>query len=288
VTTPIPDDRFTRFPRYLAERARTLRVGEIPVLLAHPDWNSPAPTVIWLHGRTSSKEIDPGRYLRWIRAGIAACAIDLPGHGERADEPSQTPRGTLDVLARTIVEIDQILAWVRSTWDSGEHAGLFDPSRLGIGGMSLGGMATLRRLCEPHPFRCAAVEGTTGWLGAQYFPERVGLAPRPEPSTHDPEAVARLDPWGHLVGFEPIPLLALHSRTDRMVPIAGMERFIERLRERYVELGAGTTSIEWRTWEQTGAPEEHLGFGRYASDAKTLETAFFSRWLGARAPTATP
>jgi len=34
-----------------------------------------------MHGRTANKELDPGRYLRLIRAGIAVCAIDLPGHG---------------------------------------------------------------------------------------------------------------------------------------------------------------------------------------------------------------
>ena len=29
----------------------------------------PRPTIIWIHGRTVSKELDPGRYLRWLRAG---------------------------------------------------------------------------------------------------------------------------------------------------------------------------------------------------------------------------
>jgi len=30
------DPRFSQFPRDLASRARTLRFGEVPVLLAHP------------------------------------------------------------------------------------------------------------------------------------------------------------------------------------------------------------------------------------------------------------
>jgi hypothetical protein len=33
------------------------------------------------------------------------------------------------------------------------------------------------------------------------------------------------------------------------------------------------------TWPSTGAPHEHLGFGRVANDAKNLQTAFFKRHL---------
>lgn len=275
--------RFTQFPRYLEERARTVRIGEIPVLLAHPNWKTPAPTVVWFHGRTASKELDPGRYLRWIRAGVAACAVDLPGHGERADAAAQTPKGTLRVLAKAIAEVDEVVTWLRQPTAVGgatEYAGLFDTSRLGLGGMSLGGMVALRRLCEPHPFRAAAVEGTTGWLEGLYFPETVGLPAREHPSQNDPLEVRTLDPFHHLAGFEPLAMLVMHSRADRMVPFAGMERFVEALRAHYVRQGASADLVRVQAWESTGAPEEHLGFGRYASDAKALQTAFWAETLG--------
>lgn len=276
-------DRFTQFPRYLAERARTVRIGEIPVLLAHPDWKSAAPTVVWFHGRTASKELDPGRYLRWIRAGVAACAVDLPGHGERADAEAQTPIGTLRVLARAIAEVDEVVTWLRLAregGESGEFAGLFDTSRLGIGGMSLGGMVALRRLCEPHPFRAAAVEGTTGWLEGLYFPETVGLPARARASEHDPSEVRALDPMHHLAGFEPLAMLVMHSKADRMVAYTGMERFVAALRAQYERRGASAELVRVQAWESTGAPEEHLGFGRYASDAKAMQTAFWVETLG--------
>ncbi len=273
-------DRFAQFPRYLAERARTVRIGEIPVLLAHPDWRSAAPTVVWFHGRTASKELDPGRYLRWIRAGVAACAVDLPGHGERADAEAQTSKGTLRVLARAIPEVDEVVMWLRLSRESGEFAGLFDTSRMGIGGMSLGGMVALRRLCDPHPFRAAAVEGTTGWLEALYFPETVGLPARAKRSEHDPREVRGLDPMHHLAGFEPLAMLVMHSRADRMVGFAGMERFVGALCEQYQRRGASAELVRVQAWESTGAPEEHLGFGRYASDAKAMQTAFWVEALG--------
>jgi fermentation-respiration switch protein FrsA (DUF1100 family) len=213
--------------------------------------------------------------MRWLRAGLACCAIDLPGHGARFDPASHTPSKTMDVLAQAVQEVDSVVTWLRD----GPHAPRFDVTRLAIGGMSLGGMVTLRRLCESHPFRCAAVEGTTGWLEGLYFPETVDLQPRPQPSSHEPIRVRTLDPWHHLEGFEPLPLLALHSRADRMVPIEGMDRFIDKLGAKYVARGVPRSLIEWTTWDETGAPDEHIGFGRYSAQAKDMQTEFLARHL---------
>src|SRR5258705_8599575 len=127
-------ERFARFPADLARRARSVRLGpsNIPTLLAHPDWATPAPTVLWLHGRSVNKELDPGRYLRWVRTGIAACAIDLPGHGERAVPEMQQPARSLDVLDQVIPEIDQVIEALADP----SHGGVFHLDRLGIRGMS--------------------------------------------------------------------------------------------------------------------------------------------------------
>ncbi|MCX5690198.1 MAG: alpha/beta fold hydrolase [Planctomycetota bacterium] len=258
-----------------------------PSLLAHPDWERPAPVVFWMHGRTVNKELDPGRYLRWLRAGIATCAVDLPGHGERADPVMQTPRRTLDVLAQMRAEIDGIVAALNTA----EYKGVFDTTRMAIGGMSAGGMIALRRLCDPHPFRCAAVECTTGWLGGLYFPQ-----PESSPESaagspgainprwlveHDPQVVRQLDAMEHLTTFRPIPLLALHSRGDQVVPFAIMEQFIARLREHYSKQHARPELVQLHAFDQTGAPQEHAGFGRFSNDAKNIQTSFLSRELGA-------
>lgn len=265
-------DRFSQFPKHLAERARSTQLAGVPVVLAHPDWSTPAPTVLWMHGRTAHKELDPGRYLRWIRAGIAACSIDLPGHGERLDgtghESSQTPR----VLAQMVGEIDGIVAALASS----EWKGVFDTSRLGIGGMSAGGMAALRRLCDPHPFSCAAVEGTTGWLEGMYaLRTQDGGSPH-----HDPEAVRAVDASAHLQTFRPIPLLMLHSEADQLVPFASVSGFAERLRETYRKQGASEDLIQLTTWPTTGAPFEHNGFGNVSNDAKNTQVAFLAKHLG--------
>ncbi|MEN1704637.1 MAG: alpha/beta fold hydrolase [Planctomycetota bacterium] len=264
-----------KLPKWLEDKSRSVRLGpDVPALLCHPDWDSKAPVVLWMHGRTAYKELDPGRYSRWLRAGIAACSIDLPGHGERFDESFQGPRRSLETIDRARREVDQVL---RSLFDEfGDH---FDADRVAIGGMSLGGMVSLRRLCDDHFFRCAAVEGTTGRLAELYHPPMTnGSSDRAEPwpVDHDPAEIAVQDPSQNLDKFEPLPMLFLHSEADQMVPWTTQERFIGDLRGHF---GDRADLIEVQTWPETGAPEEHIGFGKHANEAKTRQTEFFARHL---------
>lgn len=190
------------------------------------------------------------------------------------DAAMQTPERSLDLIEAGVAEVDGI---VRALAES-EWAGVFDFNRLGIGGMSAGGMITLRRLCDPHPptgFRCAAVEATTGNLGALYHP----TTGRRWMVDHPVDRIAALDPMQHLESWSPIPLLALHSEADAIIPVEGQRQFVEVLRERYRKAGADPGLVEWMTWPTTGAPEEHIGFGRVSNDAKNAQTAFFKRWL---------
>lgn len=258
--------RFAEHPQALREKTRRLRLSahDVPALLAHPNWRTPAPVVVWMHGRTVSKEIDPGRYLRWIRAGLGVCALDLPGHGERFDRALQGPEATLHVVKRMLDELDDV---VQSLGDPA-FDGVFNLARVGVGGMSAGGMVTLRRLCEPHTFTAASVESTVPDFSVMPYLERY---PR--------KLVEELDPMRHIDGFAPLPLLALHSEADQWAPFAGVERFVEALRARYAAQGADPGLVELRTWPSTGAPYEHAGFGRFANEAKNAQTAFWRRWL---------
>ncbi len=285
-------ERFASLPQSLRERTRFVRLGaaQVPALLAHPDWQRPAPTMIWMHGRTVSKELDAGRYQRWLRAGIAACAVDLPGHGERRLDGWDSPTQTLRVLSQMVGEIDGIVELLRSP----EWKGGFDVHRLGIGGMSAGGMATLRRLCDPHPFVCAAIEGTTGWLEGLYpkplDEESDGSSSVPSvdvqgsslgdgPVAHDANSVRAMDAMCRLESWRAIPMLALHAEMDQIVPIRVQTRFIESLRAHYERAGQSASLIEFVTFDRTGAPSEHAGFGKFGAEAKDRQTEFLRRWL---------
>ncbi len=278
-TIPAMSKRLSALPASLLQQSRFERLCAsnsdegIPALLAHPDWSHPAPVVIWMHGRTVSKEIDPGRYLRWIRAGVAACAIDLPGHGERFDQAMQSPDATLFVVDQALGEVDRVIEDLAHP----RFEGAFDLDRLAIGGMSAGGMTALRRLADDHPFRAAAVESTAGDFSLMPYMDR-----------YPADLIARLDPSRHIEGWRPIPLLALHSEADEWVPVAAIRTFIERLRAHYTRIGADPDLARLVTWPRTGAPNEHAGFGNVSNDAKNLQTEFLAAALGAAAPARQP
>lgn len=266
-------ERFAQFPESLAKQTRRVTLGGVPALVAHPDWASPAPVMIWMHGRTANKELDPGRYLRWIRAGIAAVALDLPGHGERYDAALQHPRSTMDVIGQMSGEIDGVVDGLAAP-GLGEFV---DFSRMGVGGMSAGGMTTLHRLCAGHDFVCGAIEGATGDFEAMYFPAD---ASRPPWGVEQDRAkVVAIDPSKHLGWVAPVPLLALHCEVDEVVPVETLRGFLARLRERYIAAGADPGLIELKTWPATGAPSEHGGFGRFGNEAKNAQVEFLVRRL---------
>ncbi len=64
-----------------------------------------------------------------------------------------------------------------------------------------------------------------------------------------------------------------------MVPWRVQERFVSRLREHFAHAGASPDLVEVHTWPETGAPAEHVGFGRFSNDAKNLQTDFLARHL---------
>jgi dienelactone hydrolase len=263
--------RIAHFSRSLRERTRIGRVGPAPALVVLPEGDGPFPLLLWLHGRTVSKEIDSARYLRLLRAGIATCAIDLPGHGEREDPALHAPGALPDLLGQAHAEIDGVIDALGAV----PEADRLDPARFAMGGMSAGGMVTLRRLCDPHRFRCAVVESTAGDFVAAAggrARDRMVVA-----------AMQGLDPAQHLDGWRPLPLLALHSAKDEVAPLAGIERFLERLEAHHTARGADPALVERLVFPETGAPAEHAGFGRRAGDARKRLLVFLGARLAAPA-----
>lgn len=265
---PTVDDRFKQLPKSLQAKSKHTRLGnDVPALIVHPDFETPCPWILWIHGRTVYKELDPGRYNRWVRAGIGAVAIDLPGHGERYREGAHHPDQTVHNLTQCISEIDGILKSVKDL-------GIYDMSNAAMGGMSAGGMVTARRCCDPHPFLGISLECTTGDLLGLYFPENPteGGIWRVH---HDRNEVEAIDTPTHLSGFRPIPVLAMHNRGDELVPFSVQSGFIDTLCDHYQELGADPELVQLIEYEDTGAIQEHAGFGKFATQAKDTQLEFF-------------
>ena len=250
-------------PASVREKSRVESFAGVPALVVHPSFardgaflGERAPVLFWMHGRTANKELDPGRFLRLVRAGIATVSLDLPGHGAREDIALQQPERTLEFVDKMAGEIDSVVEAALAT-------GWFDDARMAIGGMSAGGMAALVRLCRAHSFRAACVECTTGSFAWQR-----------NRAMFEPQRAARLDPIQHLEAWRAIPLLVLHNTLDEGVAVEGQREFVETRRAR----GLGR-AVELHEYAETGAPHEHSGFGRFAADAKDRQTAFLVREL---------
>jgi len=252
-----------RLPRDLQQRLQLARVGPtgVPALLVSAESDEPnPPMVVWLHGRTASKELDPGRYLRLMRSGLSVCALDLPGHGERFDETLQHHDHVLDVILRMEDELDAAVDEAASILEA-------DPARLGIGGMSAGGMVTALRLTRPHPYSCCVLEATTGsWEDQRRRPMFINRSS---------EELQAIDPLHHLDQWRPIPLLAVHCIADQWVDWIGQCRFLDALDA----LGDSPDPVQRLLFETTGAPHEHVGFGPHSAEVKERERDFFARYL---------
>jgi dienelactone hydrolase len=121
------------------------------VLWTPADADKPLPTVLIGHGRTIDKR-HPYLVefaLSFVRRGLAAVAIDAPGHGDRrADTDADWPRPDAAQAARE---------W-RACVDMLVEAGHVDGTTLGYWGVSMGTSLGITFLAE-HPAVRAAVLG---------------------------------------------------------------------------------------------------------------------------------
>lgn len=260
---PDPPPPTPRLPRDLQQRMQLARVGSssVPALLVDAETDDPSPPLmVWLHGRTASKELDPGRYLRLMRSGISVCALDLPGHGDRLVPALQEPERVLDVIMQMVDELDDAVE------DAAARLGA-DPGRLAIGGMSAGGMVVASRLTRPHPYRCCIFEATTG----SWTDQRA----RPMFTARSESELLAIDPIHNLDAWRPIPVLAVHCRADEWVPWIGQERFLDAVEQ----AGTDPRLVERLLFDRTGALHEHVGFGPHSADVKERELAFLAHHL---------
>ena len=112
------------------------------------------------------------------------------------------------------------------------------------------------------------MEASTGNWAAQ--------AHRPMFQPLTPEALQSEDPMARLATWTPIPVLAQHSRLDEWIRFEGQCAFLEALREH----NAGHP-VDLQAYDRTGAPKEHIGFGKYGGQAKDLCRDFLLRIFGA-------
>ena len=76
-----------------------------------------------------------------------------------------------------------------------------------------------------------------------------------------------------------LPWLAVHSERDEVVPYEPRAAFVDAVRDEYAGRGVDPGLARMHAWDETGAPSEHMGFGRMTNDTKNLENEFLGEWL---------
>lgn len=253
--------RFDTLPSRLREVSTEEELAGVPCLLVRQD-DTPRPFLFWMHGRTADKEIDPGRYLRCMRRGINVCAVDLPDHGQRFTDRQFRKENILGIIQQMSAEIQPVL-------DALSTQGGFDIDHAAIGGMSAGGLTAVYHLCSPHTFKAVVLEASGGaWRHLRNSDLLSHLTA---------EELEKVNPMNHLGSWTDIPLIAFHNKHDIRVPFETTSDFIDAIKE----ISPNPEHIELVAFERSGAPDEHIGFGRESAFVKEVQVEFLASHLSA-------
>ncbi|MDE1038024.1 MAG: prolyl oligopeptidase family serine peptidase [Phycisphaerales bacterium] len=251
--------RFDTLPSRLREVSIEKELAGVPCLLVRMD-EKPRPFLFWMHGRTADKELDPGRYLRCVRRGINVCAVDLPDHGQRCTDRQHHKENILGIIQQMSAEIQPVL-------DELEMQGGFDLNRAAIGGMSAGGLTSVYHLCSPHNFKAVILEASGGeWIHLR----NSDLLPH-----LTLEELEVVNPMNHLTSWKDVPVIAFHNKHDVRVPFETTSDFIGALKDK----SPNPEDIELVAFERSGAPNEHMGFGRESAFVKEVQVEFLAKHL---------
>ena len=212
------------------------RLGPAPALIARPAAAIlPLPAVLWFHGFTAGKSAHRPELAKLAEAGFLAVGIDAAGHGERrlADfaerfqgTREENEREFYALVAATVAELPGVL-------DLLCRDGLADEGRIGVAGVSMGGMISYGAVVADRRIRAAAaLLGSPEW-------------PHPESPHHHPSR------------FFPAALLSITGERDEAVPPAPARAFHATLadsyrrqpeRLRYVEIAGAPHIMETADW----------------------------------------
>ena len=268
------------FQRSIEVGRRNFRRVEIPYeggtiagyLTRAEDVDGPAPTVLYVNGLDSTKEM-----LAWsglpealARRGVSTLSIDQPGTGEALRLHGLHAVYDTERWASVVVD------WLQTQPE-------VDSRRLGMGGISLGGYYAPRAVANEPRFACGFVWGANHDWGEVQEARRRNEGERPVPhywkhvcwvwGADDTEAFMALCPKITLDGqMEKIrvPFLITHGEKDRQIPLKYAHRSYEQL--------TASPKRELKVFTAREGGVEHVGadnmsFGRdYIADwlAETL------------------
>ena len=173
-----------------------------------------APTVLLLHGFSSSKERMAHSMGRALQAlGVASLAMDLPFHGERDGDRDlaalKNPLALVGAWKAAIAESRAAVTWLSEQRET-------DAGRMGVVGYSLGGFLALMAAADDERLRVVAL------AAAGDLPDRTPYASLVRGLVNPLRAAKRLD--GR-------PLLLVNGRHDTTTRPEQAERLFEAAEE---------------------------------------------------------
>lgn len=239
--------------------ARTTLAGA-PVLTAHRGSRQEAlgrGVVLFFHGLNGSKEVHERELLLFAEHGLFAVGVDAMGHGERRypDFAARFDLGNprleeefLDVVQSTAREVPTVLDVLITLHGA-------DPTRLGIGGASLGGYITYAALVAERRLRAA-----------------VPLIASPEWNLLQPAS-----PHLHLERLFPVALFSQTAGQDEVVRSSDTRKFHERLEPFYAQ---APERLRYREFPESGHMMRPQDWETATQDA----AAWLVRFLSSASP----
>ena len=230
--------------------------------------DGPAPTVIYVNGLDSTKEM-----LAWsglpealAKRGVSTLSIDQPGTGEA-------------LRLHSLHAVHDTERWASVVVDWLETQPEVDPKRLGMGGISLGGYYAPRAVANETRFACGFVWGANHDWGEVQEARRRNEGERPVPhywkhvcwvwGADDAEAFMALCPKITLDGqMEKIrvPFLITHGEKDRQIPLKYAHQSYEQL--------TASPKRELKVFTEREGGVEHVG-----ADNMSFGRDYIADWL---------
>ncbi|WP_421595516.1 esterase [Rahnella sp. PD4] len=211
-------------------------IDGIQVIHAVPagQYQQQLPTIFFYHGFLSSKEIYSYFGYTLAKTGFRVILPDALMHGARAGHSEERCLANFwHILQNNIDE----LALLKEAFVG---RGLADPQRLGVGGVSMGGMTTMAALIKFPWIKAAANLMGSGYfarLSHHLFPAyNAGGIVQRDIFEREIAPLLRLDFSGKAALIADIPLFVWHGEEDDVVPFGESQR----LRQELAESGADT------------------------------------------------
>lgn len=209
-------------------------ISSIPVieLFEKGKENEALPTVIFYHGWESYKERVLEHGYRLAEAGFRALLPEALDHGERkeTEDKKQDPLNFWGIVSHNIQEYFMLTKYYI-------FHGKTDPERIGVAGLSMGGMTTSAILTQTNSVKAAAIlMGSpapiefTKWLLRNYKIDEVPLYELLDQEVIE-SRLEELTPISLALQPEKInnrPLYFWHGVADKVVPIHLTEEFVEK------------------------------------------------------------